>query len=188
MIIELLSTIPPIPISFLLAWIPFIKKSYEVSGPFWWIQSTYYDENCTKTVDSTNVIIYYSLYEIVGFISIILCIILFAMYCKIRKSYQFENAKNLLRKILTLMSFQVHVIIIRSYRVFSVNHTHSYTSTQELLDVDGICTNKSPKTSNFPTSLSLYLLFIRESLWLCSFLKSAGATKNYTHLQVTSAN
>ena len=57
-IVQALVTIPPILVSFVLAWVPYIKHSYRLSGPFCWVQSGRYDENCTKSVDLTSQMIY----------------------------------------------------------------------------------------------------------------------------------
>lgn len=117
--IEVLVTIPPMLVSFVLAWVPYIKNSYGLSGPFCWVQSTRYDENCTKSVDLTSQMIYYGLYELVGIISFILCAVFLAMYCKMRRSYQFEKARKLLRKALILMSFQIIYVVAVSFQLFT---------------------------------------------------------------------
>ena len=126
--IEVLVTIPPLLVSFVLAWVPYIKQSYGLSGPFCWVQSTRYDENCTKSVDLTSQMIYYGLYKLVGIISVVLCVVFLAMYCKMRRSYQFEKARKLLRKALILMTFQI-IYVVTVY-LFS----YLQDSTQRLLE------------------------------------------------------
>ena len=121
--IEVLVTIPPILVSFTLAWVPYIKQTYGLSGPFCWVRSTRYDKNCTKSVDLTSQMIYYGLYELVGVISVFLCIIFLAMYRKMRKSYQFEKARKLLRKALILMTFQIIYVITVSFQLFTRLYT-----------------------------------------------------------------
>ena len=74
--------------------------------------------------------IYYGLYEFAGIVSIILCIILVAMYCKIRKSYQFGKARKLLRKALTPMSFQIVYVITVSFQLFTRLYT-AYTGVHK---------------------------------------------------------
>ena len=115
--IDLLSTIPPVLVSFILAWVPYIKHSYGLSGPFCWVQSTRYDENCTKIVDITSEVIYYGLYEIVGFVSVILCIVFFVIYCIIRKQYRLQKAQNLFSTALTLMIFQIIYVLLVSFQL-----------------------------------------------------------------------
>lgn len=128
---DMLFTIPPILLSFTLAWIPYIHKSYGIAGPFCWVKSTHYGENCTKTIDITDHMIYYGLYEVAGIVSVILGIIFLALYCKMRKSYpQFEKARKLLLKALTLMGFQVVYVITVSFQLFTRLYT-AYTGVHK---------------------------------------------------------
>ena len=188
--IEVLITIPPILVSFILAWVPYIKDSYGVSGPFCWVRSTRYDENCTKAIDITSQMIYYGLYELVGIVSVILCIIFFAMYYKIRKSYQFGKARRLLRKALILMTFQIIYVITVSFQLFTRLYT-AFTGAHKSYEIWIVYAIISPfRQLVFPLACLFTFFSLRKLYQFVPFKKCRCYSTNsadHDHQQKSSA-
>ena len=112
MALEMIFVLSVILIPLTYHWIPFIQGNYGLAGPFCWIRGI--DENCTK-VGSQEQLVFYSIAETIGTISILAAVILAVVYCRIACKY--KNIKSqqskLVRQTLLLMCFlTTHVLTL----------------------------------------------------------------------------
>ena len=99
---EALLTVLPVVLAFVFSWEPYMSgNQYGLAGPFCWIRSE--DENCNH-VGTRDQMIYYGLYEILGFTGIIAHIVFAIVHCRLASSW--KEARYLLRQTLIVMVFQ----------------------------------------------------------------------------------
>ena len=110
---EMLLTLTPVLFAFIFSWEPYISgNQYGLAGPFCWIRTE--DENCHH-VGTKDQMIYYGLYEILGFTGIIAHIVFAIVYCKLASSLR--EARYLLRQTLIVMVFQFAYTLSITYQL-----------------------------------------------------------------------
>ena len=110
---EALLTLLPVVLAFIFSWEPYIGGNrYGLAGPFCWIRSE--DENCHH-VGTRDQMIYYGLYEILGFTGIIAQIVFAVIYCRLASSL--KEARYLLRQTLIVMVFQFAYTITITFQL-----------------------------------------------------------------------
>lgn len=110
---EALLTILPVVLAFIFSWEPYMSGNrYGLAGPFCWIRSE--DENCHH-VGTRDQMIYYGLYEILGFTGIIAQIVFAIVYCRLASSW--KEARYLLRQTLIVMVFQFAYTITITFQL-----------------------------------------------------------------------
>ena len=101
-LIEALLTFSPIILAFIYTWEPYFGGNrYGLAGPFCWIRSL--DENCTH-VGTRDQMIYYGLFEMLGWMGVIVHLTFVVVYCRLASSL--KEARYLLRQTLIVMIFQ----------------------------------------------------------------------------------
>ena len=99
---EVLLTLLPVLLAFIFSWEPYIGgNGYGLAGPFCWIRSE--DEECHH-IGTRDQMIYYGLYEILGFTGIIAHIVFAIVYCRLASIL--KGVRYLLRQTLIVMVFQ----------------------------------------------------------------------------------
>ncbi len=110
---EVLLTILPVVLAFIFSWEPYMSRNgYGLAGPFCWIRSE--DEDCVHT-GTRDQMIYYGLYEILGFTGIIAHIVFAVVYCRLASSL--KEARYLLRQTLIVMVFQFAYTITITFQL-----------------------------------------------------------------------
>ena len=110
---EALLTLFPVVLAFIFSWEPYISGNrYGLAGPFYWIRSK--DENCHH-VGTRDQIIYYGLYEILGFTGIIAHVVFAVVYCRLASTL--KEARYLLRQTLIVMVFQFAYTITITFQL-----------------------------------------------------------------------
>ena len=110
---EVLLNLMPIVLAFIFSWEPYISGNrYGLAGPFCWIRTE--DENCHH-VGTRDQMIYYGLYEILGFTGIIAQIVFAVVYCRLASSL--KEARYLLRQTLIVMVFQFAYTLSITYQL-----------------------------------------------------------------------
>ena len=112
-LIEALLTILPVVLAFVFSWEPYMSGNrYGLAGPFCWIRSE--NENCHH-VGTRDQMIYYGLYEILGFTGIIAHIVFAIVYCRLASSL--KEARYLLQRTLIVMMFQFAYTITITFQL-----------------------------------------------------------------------
>ena len=110
---EVLLTLTPVLLAFIFSWEPYMSGNrYGLAGPFCWIRTE--DENCHH-VGTRDQMIYYGLYEILGFTGIIAHVVFAIVYCKLASSLR--EARYLLRQTLIVMVFQFAYTLSITYQL-----------------------------------------------------------------------
>ena len=110
---EALLTLMPVLLAFIFSWEPYISGNrYGLAGPFCWIRTE--DEECHH-VGTRDQMIYYGLYEILGFTGIIAHIVFAIVYCRLASSL--KEARYLLRQTLIVMVFQFAYTLSITYQL-----------------------------------------------------------------------
>lgn len=119
---ESMFIILPVMGSFALSIWAYIGGEYGLAGPWCWIKSV--DENC-HPYDFQFQMLYYWIYETIGVCGLIVSVVFSIVYCRLSRTFQ--EARQLLRRTLCFMIFQLVSIFTHLFRML----LRVYTSVED---------------------------------------------------------